>query len=78
MKHGVLGLLKHISQSSAHSPLIQTSLENAEVVRHIAESGIWDEKVDAVAEVVQLSAIGVVKHLCNASGEQIILLLKTT
>jgi hypothetical protein len=69
VKHGVLGLLKHLSQASAQSSLIQTSLGNAEVVRYITESGIWDEKADAMAEIVQLSAIGVVKHMCNANGD---------
>lgn len=70
VKHGVLGLLKHLSQSSTQSSFIHTSLGNAEVVRHIAESGIWDEKADTMAEIVQLSAIGVVKYMCNANGER--------
>ncbi|TFK29897.1 hypothetical protein FA15DRAFT_663190 [Coprinopsis marcescibilis] len=67
LKHGVVGLLKHVAQSSTLSPIIPDSLENAEVVRRIAESGIWDEGSDNMAIVVQLNGIGVVKHLCNAS-----------
>lgn len=38
------------------------------MVQRLASSGVWDEMVDAMAEVVQVGAIGVVKHLCNANG----------
>jgi hypothetical protein len=69
LKHGIIGLLKHLAQSSPQSYLIHTALGNAGVVESIAKSGVWDEKTDAMAEVVQVSAIGVVKHLCNANGK---------
>ncbi|ESK96931.1 gtp binding [Moniliophthora roreri MCA 2997] len=69
MKHGVLGLLKHLAQSSFQSSSIQSYLSKAETVKCVCECGIWDQRADAMAEVVQISAIGVVKHLCNANVE---------
>ncbi|KIY69965.1 hypothetical protein CYLTODRAFT_392703 [Cylindrobasidium torrendii FP15055 ss-10] len=74
LKHGVLGLLKHMAQSSplaaVHDHLLQ-----ANAVRHISMSGIWDEKADNMAEIVQLSAIGVVKHMCGANVENVFTLV---
>ncbi|KAJ8078732.1 hypothetical protein PM082_013015 [Marasmius tenuissimus] len=67
VKHGVLGLLKHLAQSSFQSAALQKHLTDAQIVRRICECGIWDQKADAMAEVVQTSAIGVVKHMCNAN-----------
>ncbi|KAL0580235.1 hypothetical protein V5O48_001740 [Marasmius crinis-equi] len=67
VKHGVLGLLKHLAQSSFQSSTVQKYLTEAETVRRISECGIWDQKADAMAEVVQVSAIGVVKHMCSAN-----------
>lgn len=67
LKHGVIALLKHMAQSSP-SPVVHDFLLQADVVRQISQSGIWDEKTDNMAEVVQLSAIGVVKHMCGANG----------
>ncbi|KAF8959042.1 hypothetical protein BDZ97DRAFT_2045486 [Flammula alnicola] len=67
LKHGILGLLKHLSQFSKLSPIIPTSLAEVGILERIAASGIWDEKSDAMADVIQLSAIGVAKHMCNAS-----------
>ncbi|KAF9464652.1 hypothetical protein BDZ94DRAFT_1255595 [Collybia nuda] len=69
VKHGVLGLLKNLSQTSTQSPSIQNTLGNASIVHRITESGIWGEQADAMAEIVQLNAIGVVKHMCNANVE---------
>ncbi|KAK7054936.1 hypothetical protein VNI00_003399 [Paramarasmius palmivorus] len=69
VKHGVLGLLKHLAQSSFQSSSIQSYLTKAETVKRVCECGIWDQRADAMAEVVQVSAIGVVKHLCNANVE---------
>lgn len=69
VKHGVIGLLKHLAQSSAQSQIVHAALGSAGVVQHIAESGIWDEKADDIAEVVQVSAIGIVRHMCNANGQ---------
>jgi hypothetical protein len=76
LKHGVLGLLRHLAQSTPHNGLVHEALTKECVVHKIAESGIWDEKVDAMAEVVQVSAIGVMKAVCNASG--ILYLLSVT
>ncbi|KAF8163260.1 hypothetical protein B0H34DRAFT_694710 [Crassisporium funariophilum] len=67
LKHGILGLLKHLAQFSRLSPVIPASLSQVDILGRIAASGVWDEKSDAMADVIQLSAIGVAKHLCNAS-----------
>jgi len=67
LKHGILGLLKHLAQSATLSPVISDALAKAGVVQRVAESGIWDEGIDRMAMTVQLNAIGVVKHLCNAT-----------
>lgn len=40
----------------------------ANVIPTICNSSIWDEKADAMTDIVQLGAIGVVKHLCNGHG----------
>ncbi|KAL1746374.1 hypothetical protein HDZ31DRAFT_62274 [Schizophyllum fasciatum] len=68
LKHGVLGLLKHMAQSSP-SPVVHTPLAEARLVQCICDSGLFEEKGDAMTEVVQLNAIGVVKHMCNANVE---------
>jgi hypothetical protein len=64
VKHGVLGLLRHIAQSPVNRP----TLGEAGVIPALVTSGIWDEKAD-MAELVQMSAIGTAKHLCNSEGE---------
>ena len=69
VKHGVVGLLKHLAQSSANSPSNRSALSGSGIVRRLVTSGIWNEKGDAMVEVVQMSAIGVAKHLCNGSSE---------
>ena len=69
VKHGVIGLLKHLAQSSANSPANRAFLSESCVVQRLVASGLWDEKGDAMVEVVQMGAIGVVKHLCSGSGE---------
>lgn len=75
VKHGIIGLLKHLAQSSTLSSVIRTSLYEAQVIQRISESGIWDEKSDAMADIVQVNAINVVKHLCNANSKYFYLLL---
>ncbi|KAF7322937.1 GTP binding [Mycena chlorophos] len=75
MKHGVIGLLKHVAQSCAQSAAIHDALAKAEVVKRISTSGVWDEKVDAMADIVQLSAIGIVKYMCNANVENTFVLV---
>jgi len=74
LKHGVLGLLKHLAQYSKINPAISTALGEVNVLQKISASGIWDEKSDAMANVIQLSAIGVAKHLCNGSRTYLICL----
>lgn len=74
VKHGVIGLLKHLAQSSANSSANRAALSESGVVQRLVNSGIWDQRGDAMAEVVQIGAIGVVKHLCNGSGEQALIL----
>lgn len=76
LKHGVIALLKHMAQSSP-SAAVHDFLLQADVVRQISRSGIWDEKTDNMAEVVQLSAIGVVKHMCGANGRPLSYVLLT-
>jgi hypothetical protein len=63
VKHGVIGLLKHLAQATTNRP----SLGKAGILRRLATSGIWGEKAD-MAEIIQVSAIGVAKHLCNGNG----------
>ncbi|SJL00348.1 uncharacterized protein ARMOST_03661 [Armillaria ostoyae] len=68
LKHGIIGLLKHMAQASL-SPDIHMPLCEAGIVQSVSRSGVWDEKTDKMGEVVQLSAIGVVKHMCGANVE---------
>jgi len=60
-------LLKHLSQSSIHSVANRTALSNAGIIERVVSSGVWDDRGDVMADIVQVSAIGVVKHLCNNS-----------
>ncbi|KAJ6630755.1 hypothetical protein B0H10DRAFT_2160153 [Mycena sp. CBHHK59/15] len=75
VKHGVIGLLKHLAQSCAQSPVIHDALSSAGVVKHVSESGVWDEKTDEMADIVQVSAIGIVKYMCNANVENTFVLV---
>lgn len=63
MKHGTIGLLKHLAQSSANKSI----LGDAGFIEAMAESGIWSREGD-IAEVVQMSAIGMVKHMSYGNG----------
>ncbi|KAL4074475.1 hypothetical protein V8B97DRAFT_1697314 [Scleroderma yunnanense] len=67
LKHGVIGLLKHLSQSSCYSASNRAILGNSGVMERVLASGIWDERSDVMADIVQLNAIGVMKHLCNGN-----------
>jgi hypothetical protein len=69
LKHGILGLTKHLAQSASQSTVINTALTEAGIVQRITASGVWDEKADAMADVIQLNAIGIVKYLCVTNGE---------
>ncbi|KIJ06186.1 hypothetical protein PAXINDRAFT_20608 [Paxillus involutus ATCC 200175] len=75
LKHGVIGLLKRLSQSSVHSSLNRSALGNARVIERIIASGVWDDRSDVMADIVQVNAIGVVKHLCNNSIDNSFLLV---
>ncbi|KAG9126173.1 hypothetical protein FRC07_004580 [Ceratobasidium sp. 392] len=59
VKHGVLGLLKHLAQPT----LNKIVLGDAGVLEALATSNVWDSESDR-AEAVQASAIGIAKHLC--------------
>lgn len=74
LKHGVIGLLKHLSQSSVQSVSNRTALSNAGIIDRIVASGVWDDRSDVMADIVQVNAIGVVKHLCNNSSRFSLLL----
>ncbi|TFK76491.1 hypothetical protein BDN72DRAFT_885218 [Pluteus cervinus] len=69
IRHAVMGLLKHLAQPSKGSTTVRIALTQVDVVQRIVLSGIWDEAEDLMVNVVQLSAIGVVKNLCNNSLE---------
>ncbi|KAK7693611.1 hypothetical protein QCA50_003180 [Cerrena zonata] len=62
VKHGIIGLLKHLAQSSSNRPI----LGEARIIQQLAASEIWSDKADMV-ETVQVTAIGVAKHLCHTS-----------
>jgi hypothetical protein len=63
VKHGVIGLLKNLAQSTNN----RTPLGQAGIVARLADCGIFEDKSDMM-EIIQVSAIGVVKHLCNGNG----------
>ncbi|KDQ33252.1 hypothetical protein PLEOSDRAFT_1099226 [Pleurotus ostreatus PC15] len=67
LRHAVIGLLKNVSQSATPTSIIPVELGNAGIIEAIVGSGVWDQQHDAMVEVVQVGAIGVVKHLCNTS-----------
>lgn len=62
LKHGVLGLLKNVS----HAQGTRIILGEAGTIEALATSGVWGRTAD-IAEIVQLSAIGVAKHLCSGN-----------
>ncbi|KAJ7273663.1 hypothetical protein B0H12DRAFT_1090485 [Mycena haematopus] len=70
VKHGVIGLLKHLAQSCAQSPIIHDAL--------LQRNGVWDEKTDEMADIVQVGAIGIVKYMCNANVENTFALVLPT
>ena len=64
VKHGVIGLLKHLAQSQG----CRAALGEAGIIQRLGASQIWSEKADMV-EMVQVAAIGVAKHMCNGESE---------
>ncbi|KAG1831826.1 hypothetical protein EV424DRAFT_129864 [Suillus variegatus] len=69
LKHGVIGLLKHLAQSSSQMPFNRAALSAAGVIQLILRSGVWDDRSDFMLEIVQVNAIGAIKHLCNNSAD---------
>ena len=63
VKHGVIGLLKHLAQSANN----RAPLGQAGIIARLADCGIFEDKSDMM-EIIQVSAIGVAKHLCNGNG----------
>lgn len=63
VKHGCIGLLKHLAQSPPNKAI----LGDAGFIEALGQSGIWNKEGD-MAEVVQISAIGAVKHLSYGIG----------
>lgn len=63
VKHGVIGLLKNLAQSTNN----RAPLGQAGIVARLADCGIFEDKSDMM-EIIQVSAIGVAKHLCNGNG----------
>ena len=62
VKHGVIALLKHLAQAGGN----RTVLGRAHIIQRLSTSGVFGEKADVI-DIVQLSAIGVVKHMCNGN-----------
>ena len=71
LKHGVIGLLKHLAQSSSQMPTNRAVLSAAGVIQHILRSGVWDDRSDFMLDIVQVNAIGAIKHLCSNSGKHL-------
>lgn len=67
VKHGVVGLLKHIAVPKDN----RVVLGQEGILPKLAASEIWTDKHDSV-EIVQLATIGVAKHMCNGSGKLIL------
>jgi hypothetical protein len=64
VKHGIIGLLKHL----AYAAPARAPLSKAGIVERLVCSNIFQPSADT-AEMVQVNAIGVVKHLCISDGE---------
>jgi hypothetical protein len=63
VKHGVIGLLKNLAQSTGN----RAPLGQAGIIARLTDCGIFEDTSDFM-EIIQVSAIGVVKHLCNGNG----------
>ncbi|TFK54932.1 hypothetical protein OE88DRAFT_1710689 [Heliocybe sulcata] len=64
VKHGVVGLLKQLS----HTARVRPALGSSGVLGKLADSQVWSERFD-MAEIVQVSAIGIAKHVCTGNAE---------
>ena len=64
VKHGPIGLLKYLACAApARTPLSQVG-----IVEQLVASNIFQPSADT-AEMVQVNAIGVMKHLCIGDGK---------
>jgi hypothetical protein len=64
VKHGVIGLLKHL----AYAAPARSALGEAGIIKRLVNSNVFQPTAD-MAEMVQVNAIGVIKHLCGGNGE---------
>jgi len=64
VKHGIIGLLKHL----AYATPARSSLGEAGIIKRLVTSNIFQPTADVV-EMVQVNAIGVIKHLCGGSAQ---------
>ncbi|TFY83894.1 hypothetical protein EWM64_g117 [Hericium alpestre] len=64
VKHGVIGLLRHL----AYAAPTRGPLGRAGIIQRLVASGIFTD-TSPMAEMVQLSAIGIAKHLSNGDAE---------
>ncbi|KAF7793031.1 hypothetical protein EIP86_004136 [Pleurotus ostreatoroseus] len=70
VKHGVISLLKHLAQAQNNRSI----LGKAGIVQKLAACNVFGEKADVV-DIVQISAIGVAKHLCNTNADNTLALV---
>ena len=63
VKHGAVGLLKNLAQVKENRSI----LGQADIIRKLASSGLFGDKVDML-EMVQVYAIGIAKHMCTGDG----------
>jgi len=69
MKHGVLSLLKHMVQAKPGSSFMTSALAQANAIQRVVECRIWEEIPNPMTSIVQLTAIGLTKHLCGSTLE---------
>ena len=60
----MVGLLKHL----AYAVPARTALSEAGIIKRLVNSNVFQPTAD-MAEMVQVNAIGVIKHLCSGNGE---------
>lgn len=63
LKHGVIGLLKHVSQTAS----TRSILGEARVLQALRTCRVFVDTAD-ISVVVQMSAINLTKHLCTHNG----------
>ena len=63
VKHGTIALLKHLAQANSNRAV----LGKAGILNKLGACNVFSTKTDMV-DIVQISAIGVAKHMCNGNG----------